>query len=98
MKDWQANLVFRPVGHQITDPLACHWLAFVDISSPGGKPELIAPKGWFNNNQILEDGRQEHTDPTQSKKESLNVVHTANKGHSCRPHCQQGPLLQPKVS
>lgn len=92
MKNWLANQFFVPVLHQITRLPAIGWIFWlcVDISSLGGKPELILHKGLFNNNQKLEKSRKEHDDPTQPEENGLLKLMVSR--------CQQGPLVQPEVS
>lgn len=95
VKDWLVNQLFVPVQHQITHvpAIGCLLWLCVDISSLGGKPELISHKGWFNNNQTLEANRKEQGDPTQPQKKKWTIrahgVCTANWG---------GPLGLPEVS
>lgn len=94
VKNWLVNQLFVPVRHQITHvpAIGCLLWLCVDISSLGGKPELISHKGWFNNNQTLEANRKEHSDPTQPQEKWTIRAHsvcTANWG---------GPLGLPEVS
>lgn len=85
VKHWPASQLFVPVRHQITHvpAIGCLLWLRVDISSLGGKPELISHKGWFNNNQTLEASRKEHSDPTQPQ-EKMDC-----SGSRCE-HCQLG--------
>lgn len=73
MRHWLTNQLFVPVPHQITRLPAVGWVFWlcIDISSLGRKPELIPHKGWFNNNQKLEERRKEHNDPTPHKANGL---------------------------
>lgn len=85
VKNWLVNQLFVPVRHQITHvpAIGCLLWLCVDISSLGGKPELISHKGWFNNNQTLEANRKEHNDPTQPQEKWTIRAHnvcTANWG------------------
>lgn len=86
VKNWLVNQLFVPVRHQITrvPAIGCLLWLCVDVSSLGGKPELISHKGWFNNNQTLEANRKEQGDPTQPQKKKMDSL-----GSRC-VHCQLG--------